>query len=65
MRPAPLLLGLLPAWAALGALALAGRVPMAAWWWTAAVLALLALADAVRLRRQPTPEVERRLADGE
>ncbi len=63
MRPAPLLLGLLPAWAALGALALAGRVPMAAWWWTAAVLALLALADAVRLRRQPTPEVERRLAD--
>lgn len=63
MRPAPLLLCLLPGWALLGALALAGRLPMAAWWSAAAGIALLALVDALRLRRQPTPEVQRWLPD--
>ena len=63
MRPAPALLVLLVAWAVAGALALAGRVPMAAWWWTGAGLAVLAALDGLRLRLQPTPEVERVLPE--
>lgn len=63
MRPAPALLVLLAAWAVLGALVLAGRVPMAAWAGAAAVLALAALCDVLLLRRRPTPEVERVLPE--
>ncbi|WP_372016851.1 DUF58 domain-containing protein [Pseudoxanthomonas sp. 10H] len=63
MRPTPASMLLLVAWAAVGALALAGVAPMAAWWWTAAGLAALAGLDAVLLRLQPTPTVERRLPE--
>jgi len=63
MRPAPALLFLLVAWATVGALALAGQVPMAAWWWTGAGLAALAALDGLFLRLQPTPEVERLLPE--
>ncbi|AKC86900.1 DUF58 domain-containing protein [Pseudoxanthomonas suwonensis] len=63
MRPAPALLVLLAAWAVVGALVLAGRVPMVAWTGSAAALAAVALLDALRLRHRPTPEVERVLPE--
>ena len=63
VRPAPALMVVLAAWAAVGAWVLAGRAPWAAWWWTGAALAMLAAFDGLRLRRQPTPQVERALPD--
>ncbi len=63
MRPSLALLLLLAAWSALGALVLSGHAPMIAWWSAGAGLALLALVDALWLRRRPTPGVERQLPE--
>jgi uncharacterized protein (DUF58 family) len=54
---------LLAGWAVIGALVLSGHVPMTVWWSVGAGLASLALLDALWLRRQPTPQVERQLPE--
>lgn len=59
MTPAPLLLVLLMAWAALGGAVLGGWLPRWAWAATGAAVAALALLDLLRLWRLPSPEVQR------
>lgn len=63
MRPAPLLLAVLLAWAALGGTVLGGLLPR--WSWAAMGLAvlLLALLDAWRVARQPSPQVQRHVPE--
>lgn len=61
MRPAPLLLCLGLGWAAAGGAVLAGGLPRWSWPAIAALIALLALVDLLRLRRLPSPSVQRRL----
>ncbi|AWH19296.1 DUF58 domain-containing protein [Stenotrophomonas sp. ZAC14D2_NAIMI4_7] len=63
MRPAPLLLAVLLAWAALGGTVLGGLLPR--WSWAAMGLAvlLLALLDAWRVARQPSPQVQRQVPE--
>ncbi|RRU09381.1 DUF58 domain-containing protein [Stenotrophomonas sp. 278] len=63
MRPAPLLLALLTAWGLFGLAVAFGWVPVWAWWATAGGIALLALVDALRLRAQPSPTVQRELPE--
>ncbi|RYY69944.1 MAG: DUF58 domain-containing protein, partial [Comamonadaceae bacterium] len=48
-------------WAVLGLATSFGKVPLAAWWATGAVLLLVAVLDAWRVSRQPMPEVTRNL----
>lgn len=59
MRPAPLLLWLLLGWTVLGVLASLGWLPLSAWLSAAVVIALFALVDVLRLRRMPSPELQR------
>jgi uncharacterized protein (DUF58 family) len=59
MRPAPLLLWLLLGWTVLGVLASLGWLPLSAWLAVAVVIALFALVDVLRLRRMPSPEMQR------
>ncbi|KAF1012739.1 MAG: hypothetical protein GAK31_03956 [Stenotrophomonas maltophilia] len=59
MMPAPLLLVLLLAWSALGGAVLGGWLPRWAWATAAAVLAVAALIDLLRLWRLPSPQVQR------
>ncbi|QRP65699.1 DUF58 domain-containing protein [Rhodanobacter sp. FDAARGOS 1247] len=59
MRPAPLLLWLLLGWIVLGVLASLGWLPLSAWLAAAVVIALFALVDVLRLRRMPSPELQR------
>ncbi|EIL95441.1 DUF58 domain-containing protein [Rhodanobacter spathiphylli] len=59
MRPAPLLLWLLLGWTVLGVLASLGWLPLSAWLAAAVVIALFALVDVLRLRRMPSPEMQR------
>jgi len=63
MRPTALLLGLLLAWSVLGALVLAGWLPMLAWWLALAVLMVLLVTDALRLRALPSPTVARQVPE--
>ncbi|HPW12203.1 MAG TPA: DUF58 domain-containing protein [Thermomonas sp.] len=50
-------------WALLGLATSFGVLPAAAWWAAGALLLLVALVDAVRIVRQPLPEVARSLPD--
>ena len=63
MRPAPLLVALLVLWGALGVAVALGAVPWLAWHAMAAVLALAAFVDALRLWRMPPPRVLRQLPE--
>ena len=63
MRPAPLLLALLTAWGLFGLAVAFGRAPVWAWWASGGGIALLALVDALRLRAQPSPTVQRELPE--
>lgn len=63
MRPAPSLLWGVFAWACLGALASARLVPAWSWSVAGAVLGLVFVVDAWRLRRRAVPDVARRLPD--
>ena len=63
MRPAPLLLALLLAWAALGGLVLGGWLPRWSWALAAVVIALPALWDLWRQSRRPSPQVQRELPE--
>ncbi|RPE79914.1 DUF58 domain-containing protein [Vulcaniibacterium tengchongense] len=62
-RPAPPLLAALAAWAALGAAAGFGLAAAATWYAAGALLLALALLDAARVLRAPTPQVERTVPD--
>ena len=62
MRPAPLLLWLLLGWTVLGVLASLGWLPLTAWLACGGVIAALALLDGWRLRRMPSPTVQREVA---
>lgn len=62
-RPAPALLVLLAAWAALGLAASIGAVPASAWWLAGAALLLIAVLDAWRVIAAATPGVRRRVPD--
>ena len=62
MRPASLLLLLLLGWTVLGVLASLGRLPLVAWLACGGVIAALALVDGWRLRRMPSPTVQREVA---
>lgn len=61
MRPAPALLLVLIACAAVGALVAFELLPLAAFLAALAALAVLALTDALALRRTPSPQLEREL----
>ncbi|MBZ0087798.1 MAG: DUF58 domain-containing protein [Thermomonas sp.] len=63
MRPAPALIWLLAGWALLGLLVSFALVPTLAWPLAGGLLALLALVDALRLRRQALPSVRRDLPE--
>ena len=63
LRPGSVLLALLLAWTLLGLAASLGLVPAPAWWAGGALLAALALGDALALRRTPTPDAVRRVAE--
>ncbi|MBA0223652.1 DUF58 domain-containing protein [Stenotrophomonas maltophilia] len=63
MRPAPLLLVLLLAWAALGGVVLAGALPRWSWALVATVIGTLALLDLWRQARRPSPQVQRELPE--
>ncbi|OOG64110.1 hypothetical protein B0E46_08385 [Rhodanobacter sp. B04] len=62
MRPAPLLLWLLAGWAALGMFASVAWLPLSAWLAYGLLVALLALADGLRLWRMPSPGLQREVA---
>ncbi|MFC5570392.1 DUF58 domain-containing protein [Lysobacter yangpyeongensis] len=62
-RPAPALLALLVAWAALGLAASIGAVPAPAWWLAGLALLLMAVLDAARVIARATPHVQRRVPD--
>jgi len=59
MRPAPPLLWLLAGWTVIGVLASLAWLPLSAWLACGAVIAMLALVDGWRLRRLPSPSVQR------
>lgn len=63
MRPAPLLLLALLAWAGVGAAVLADALPGWCWPASAAVIAVVALLDLLRLRVRPSPRVLRQLPE--
>ncbi|WP_442253736.1 DUF58 domain-containing protein [Stenotrophomonas pavanii] len=63
MRPAPLLLALLLAWAALGGLVLGGWLPRWSWALAAMAIALPALWDLWRQWRRASPQVQRELPE--
>ncbi len=63
MRPAPLLITLLALWGLLGLPVALHLLPMEAWSGSAGLITLLALVDALLLRRTPTPHVRRELPD--
>ncbi|MCW4455952.1 DUF58 domain-containing protein [Flavobacterium sp. MXW15] len=63
MRPAPLLVALLALWGLGGVAVALGQLPLSAWQATAAAIALLAAVDALRLWRQPSPQVTRQLPE--
>lgn len=63
MRPAPLLLVLLLAWAALGGVVLVGALPRWSWALVATVIGTLALLDLSRQARRPSPQVQRELPE--
>ena len=63
MRPTLALIGMLAGWALLGLAVSFDLLPVAAWALGGVLLALLALADATVVWRQPPPEVQRRLPD--
>ena len=62
MRPAPALLWLLLGWSVLGALASLAWLPLTTWLACGGGIALLALIDARRLRRMPSPTLQREVA---
>jgi uncharacterized protein (DUF58 family) len=62
-RPAPLLLGLLALWSAVGVAWLAGVFSATAWTFTGIAIAALALIDALRLVRIAPPDVARRMPE--
>jgi uncharacterized protein (DUF58 family) len=59
MRPAPPLLWLLSGWTVLGVLASLAWLPLSTWLACGGVIAALALIDSWRLRRLPSPGVQR------
>ena len=59
MRPAPALLWLLLGWTVLGVVASVGWLPLSAWLAGGALIALFAAIDGWRLRRMPSPSVQR------
>jgi len=61
LRPAPLFVAALLAWAAAGGLLVAGLIEPAAYWGAGAVLLGIALADARELHVAPTPQLAREL----
>ncbi|MGV8961445.1 MAG: DUF58 domain-containing protein [Stenotrophomonas sp.] len=61
MRPSPLLTALLALWAVTGLMVVFEQAPLRLWQASAVVLALVAAVDALRLWRQPTPQVRREL----
>ena len=63
MRPTLPLVLCCVGWALLGLATSFGVLPAAAWWAAGALLLLVALVDAVRIVRQPLPEVARSLPD--
>lgn len=63
MRPAPLLIALLVLWGLSGLAVLFANVPLLAWQLTGAGIALLAIGDALLLRRRPTPQVSREIPE--
>ncbi len=63
LRPAPAMVWVLVAWAALGLAVSIGVVPARDWLIAIAVIAGLALLDGWRLTRAPTPEVARALPE--
>ncbi|HFT6992392.1 DUF58 domain-containing protein [Stenotrophomonas maltophilia] len=63
MRPSPLLLVLLLAWAVLGGLVLGGLLPRGGWALAALAIALPALWDLWRQTRRPSPQVQRELPE--
>ena len=62
IRPGPMLLCLLLGWTALGVLASLSWLPMLDWWLAGAGIVLLAGFDGWRLRRSPSPVVQRAVA---
>jgi len=62
MRPAPLLLWLLAGWTVLGVLASLGWLPLPTWLACGLAVAMLALFDGWRLRRAPSPQLQREVA---
>ncbi len=63
MRPAPLLVALLVLWGVPGVATSLGHAPLATWIAMGATLAVVAIIDALRLRRAPSPHVSRQLPD--
>lgn len=63
MRPALPLLWMLLAWAGVGAAVLAGWLPRWSWQATLALIVVLALIDLLRLRRLPSPSVQRQMPE--
>lgn len=63
MRPAPLLLALLLAWATLGGLVLGGLLPRWSWALAAVAIAVPALMDLWRQSRRPSPQIQRELPE--
>ncbi|MEN5100248.1 DUF58 domain-containing protein [Stenotrophomonas sp. TWI377] len=63
MRPGALLLALLAGWGLLGVPVVLGAWPQAVWWAIGGGVALIALVDLLRLRRQPSPSVHRELPE--
>ncbi|MBD8696090.1 DUF58 domain-containing protein [Stenotrophomonas sp. CFBP 13718] len=63
MRPALPLLGCLLVWAGVGAAVLAGWLPRWSWQAALAIVVAVALVDLLRLRRLPSPSVQRQLPE--
>ena len=63
MRPALPLLWLLLAWAGVGGVVLAGGLPRWSWWALLATLLLIGLVDLLRVRRLPSPRVQRHMPE--
>jgi len=62
MRPGALLLWLLLGWTAVGVLVSLAWWPLSAWWACAGAIAVLAFVDGWRLRRMPSPTLQREVA---
>ena len=63
MRPAPLLIALLALWGLSGLAVLFADVPLVVWQSTGVGIALLAIGDALLLRRRETPQVLREMPE--